>query len=283
MLAADVVVIEGSRLVLGESERAACPVRQSLETFLPSARPPVSLRRRPPLNGGSRPDPTRGQLGLGPREVWVRGRELIHALSRDAEEGRYLGDTHQVVRHPTKDPTPSLIRQVLNLVDISEPELSTVVGSHACVTLGGVAIEVGSEIGVEDRNEALECCSSHEPLEVRPSRMVIWTVEAGSWDDLDEAMEETLVTCVHPNGDGGLTAVPAEAALSDQDADEEADIEEVGEMIGQRSPSQIVSEALLHRMVSRETRTQTCNLKPGARIRSQLDRRSKKGWCCGFT
>ena len=51
--------------------------------------------------------------------------------------------------------------------------------------------------------------------------MVIRPVEAGAGDELDQATEERLVPCVHPDGYGRLPAVSAEAPFADQDADQE--------------------------------------------------------------
>ena len=58
--------------------------------------------------------------------------------------------------------------------------------------------------------------------------MVIRAVEPRSGDELDEAPEQRLVAGVHPDGDGRLAAVSAEASLADQDPDQQAGIESLG-------------------------------------------------------
>jgi hypothetical protein len=86
-------------------------------------------------------------------------------------------------------------------------------------------VQVGRHVLVEERDQSAERRAADEPLEVRSARMVIRPVEAGAGDEFDQATEERLVPRVHPDGDGRLPAVSAEAAFADQDADQQARIE----------------------------------------------------------
>jgi len=84
------------------------------------------------------------------------------------------------------------------------------------------------QVMVEDRDEGPKGRSPDEPLEVRSTGMVIGAVQAGAGDDLFEPAEQGLVADVHPYRDRGLATIAAEAALSDEDADEEPDLELLG-------------------------------------------------------
>jgi hypothetical protein len=96
---------------------------------------------------------------------------------------------------------------------------------HAYVTLVGMGVEGRGEVLVEEGDQPAESRAPDQPLEVRSPGMVIGTVEAGARDELHETMEECLVAGVHPDGDGWLAAVATEAALADQDPDQQPRIE----------------------------------------------------------
>jgi hypothetical protein len=59
-------------------------------------------------------------------------------------------------------------------------------------------IQVGGQELVEPFDKAAKCRSTHNPLEVGSSGMVVRAVESRSRDDLHQAMEQRLVACVHP-------------------------------------------------------------------------------------
>ena len=96
---------------------------------------------------------------------------------------------------------------------------------HAFVAVVRMLVEIGREMGVEDRHQPAESRAADEPLEVLSARMVVRTVEAGAGHELDEAVEERLMSDVHPDGHRRLFPVSAEAALPDEDADQEAQVE----------------------------------------------------------
>jgi len=125
---------------------------------------------------------------------------------------------------------------------------------HAHIAFGSVRIKLRRQVGIKDRDKRLQRRAPHEPLEVRPPGVVIWTVEAGSWDDLDEPAEEVLMAGVHTNRDRRLPAVSSEATFSYEHAYEETDVEAVRGLLGQRTSFRVtLPQMLLHRIVSRET------------------------------
>lgn len=96
---------------------------------------------------------------------------------------------------------------------------------HPFVAVEGVLVEVGGEMDVQDRHQTAKSRAPDQPLEVRSARMIVGTVQAGAGDELDETLEERLVTRVHPDGDRGLFAVAAEAPFADEDPDQEPQFE----------------------------------------------------------
>ena len=98
-----------------------------------------------------------------------------------------------------------------------------------------MSVEFRREIQVEDRHEGAEGLAPDEPLEEGPPRVVIWTVEARAGDDLEEPMEEVLVTDVHANRDGGLPTIATEAPFTDEDPEEKADLEVIRHGLRQTS------------------------------------------------
>ncbi len=102
MLAAYVVVFERSRLDLGELESVSSSGGELSEVLRLPSRTSLAVAGRPTLNRGSRPDASRCELGFWSREIGVRGCELIDTLSRDSQQGRYLGDAEKVMRHPQR-------------------------------------------------------------------------------------------------------------------------------------------------------------------------------------
>ncbi len=96
---------------------------------------------------------------------------------------------------------------------------------HPFVAVERVLVEIGREVGVEDRDESAERRAADEPLEVLSAGMVVRTVQAGAGHEFDEAMEERFVPDMHPDGHGRLFPVPAEAPLPDEDADQKAQVE----------------------------------------------------------
>lgn len=55
--------------------------------------------------------------------------------------------------------------------------------------------------------------------------MMIWTVESGARDDLEQPVKEVFMPDVHTHSDGRLTAVAPETALPDEDAEEKTQLE----------------------------------------------------------
>lgn len=58
--------------------------------------------------------------------------------------------------------------------------------------------------------------------------MVVWTIESGSGNDLEEPVEKSLVAHVHADGDGRLLTVSSEAPFPGENAKKEADLERAG-------------------------------------------------------
>lgn len=96
---------------------------------------------------------------------------------------------------------------------------------HPLVALPRVSVDLLGEPSVEERDEMAERSTANEPLVVGASRMVVGPVESGTGDDDGEKPEERFVSNVHADGDRRVATVSAEAALADEDADQEATLE----------------------------------------------------------
>lgn len=55
--------------------------------------------------------------------------------------------------------------------------------------------------------------------------MMIWTVQSGARDDLEQPVKEVFMPDVHTHGDGRLAAITPETALADEDAEEKPQFE----------------------------------------------------------
>ena len=98
-------------------------------------------------------------------------------------------------------------------------------------------VQVDGEVPVQERDESAQRWAADEPLKVRAARVMVRTVEPGAGDDLEQALKEVLMAGVHPNGDGRLPPVATEAALTDEYAEEESDLQlgwfvRLGQVVG---------------------------------------------------
>src|SRR5581483_1711870 len=91
--------------------------------------------------------------------------------------------------------------------------------------LGRVAVQLGAEMQVENRDEGAEGRAADEPLVIRATGVMVRAVQPGAGYDLQEPVEQSLVTRVHSNGNGRLAAVTAEAALSHQYSEQKPQLE----------------------------------------------------------
>ena len=90
--------------------------------------------------------------------------------------------------------------------------------------------------------------ASGHPLIVAPSSVMVGTVESGAWNYAKQPMKELLVPYMHSQSYLRLTAIAAEMAFANQDANQESLFE-----VGHGYPS--LPQMLFHCQVSRETST----------------------------
>jgi hypothetical protein len=123
---------------------------------------------------------------------------------------------------------------------------NAVIGSHLFNPLSHMSVNQ-FKVGEEDRQQALsKGYAPCHPLVVAPATMMIRTVELGTWDYLDEPLEELFVSNMHSQGDLGLAAIAAKMSFANQDANQEA-------LFEFRHARSILSGWLFHCQVSRGT------------------------------
>src|SRR5688572_24856684 len=88
-----------------------------------------------------------------------------------------------------------------------------------------MAVEVRGEIEIQERHQTAKSLSPDEPLVIRSAGVMVRAIQAGPGNDLEQAMEERFVPDMHADGDGRLTAVSSETALTDQDTEEESHLQ----------------------------------------------------------